>query len=230
MASTIDTLPKFDFATLPSLDIASLPAVFEDPSARCKSQSAALYNGRRREQRVASRRFIRMEQLQRAMVHIGSLPGPGVVIHGVMSGRYDAWQLVEAIVELGGTIRHLTVATLGFSRRHADELFACLDGGRVGGVTLVLSHYFRRSDPTVFDYVHSGLATRGQTIHVLRSHAKLLLAELADGRSIVVETSANLRSSQNVEQWTLADDAELLQFHRTWIADLIEATAKEATS
>jgi hypothetical protein len=58
-------------------------------------------------------------------------------------------------------------------------------------------------------------------IAALRSHAKLLLFELTDGRKITVESSANLRSCRNVEQFSMTNDPALLSFHAGWIDELL---------
>ena len=50
-----------------------------------------------------------------------------------------------------------------------------------------------------------------------RNHAKVALFDCG----LVIETSANLRSSDNIEQITAVHDVELYDFHREWIAKLI---------
>jgi hypothetical protein len=55
------------------------------------------------------------------------------------------------------------------------------------------------------------------------SHAKILLMQLTDGRSFVAESSANLRSCASIEQITMTHDAALLDFHRNWITEVMEA-------
>ena len=55
------------------------------------------------------------------------------------------------------------------------------------------------------------------------------LPAMSASRAIVVETSANLRSSQNWEQAVVSDDRDLLTFHRTWIEKLHEETGEDAT-
>ena len=88
----------------------------------------------------------------------------------------------------------------------------------------MVSDYFKSSDRTIFADCRRKLESRGQRVLVCRSHAKLLLFSAADGRQLVVETSANLRSSQNHEQFSIIADAELLDFHRSWLAELTEAS------
>jgi len=45
--------------------------------------------------------------------------------------------------------------------------------------------------------------------------------ELTDGRCVVVESSANLRSCRNIEQFTMSHDRALLQFRRSWMLGLL---------
>ena len=62
----------------------------------------------------------------------------------------------------------------------------------------------------------------------MRTHCKLILAKMADGTAYVVEASANLRSSKNIEQFVLTQDIGLYQFHRAWIdGELLRPRTKE---
>jgi len=69
----------------------------------------------------------------------------------------------------------------------------------------------------VFEFLAVELQSRGQTLLAMRNHAKLLLMALDDGRRIVVESSANLRSCRNVEQFVISHDTGLYDFHAAWI-------------
>lgn len=196
---------------------ATLPVVAPAPS-RAEVKANA-----RHVRRIAGKRFLRLQQHHAALEHIAPLPEPGYAVHGCMSGTYSAWSLATACIELLGTIDELTIGTLGFNRDNCRDLCAMLDAGTVRRCTLVVSDYFRSSDRTIFADCRRDLESRGQRVVVCRSHAKLLLFS-ADGRQIVVETSANLRSSQNFEQFSIIADAELLAFHRTWLTELTETT------
>ena len=63
-------------------------------------------------------------------------------------------------------------------------------------------------------------AEHGFTFKSYRNHTKLILAEIA-GRCYVVESSANLRSCQNIEQFTLTQSHELFAFHAGWIDECL---------
>lgn len=168
------------------------------------------------------RRMARLEGRGRAAAVIDPLPAPGECLHLAINGTYSGWAVALAIADLiTAPIDHLTISTLGFHRDNADDLIAWLDTGKVRGATLNVSTYFRSSDADIFESIHRDMTQRGQRVKVTRLHAKLLLFD-AGPQAIVVETSANLRSSQNWEQASIFDSRELLEFHRTWIDDLHE--------
>jgi hypothetical protein len=180
----------------------------------------------RQTRRIAAKRFATLQQHKAALVDLRPLPGTGEAIHGVMSGTYSAWSLATAIVELLDVpVDELVISTLGFNRPNANALCELLDAGKVRSALLNVSDYFRSSDRTIFADIKRDLEARGQRVLITRSHAKLLLFSVSDGRRLVVETSANLRSSQNWEQYAVFHDAELLQFHRDWITALAESSA-----
>jgi hypothetical protein len=211
---------------LPELPTTGLAEVFPQ-AART---NAKLAKGKTTRRQVDRRRFVRMMEVQHAAEAIGKLPTKRESIHCVMSGSFDGFAIVHAIHQLAKcNIKRLDIATLGFNRRNADELFAMLDDGRIGTVQFVCSNYFRSVDVELFTHLHQGLANRGHQCAVVRSHAKLLLFEMLDGRHYVWESSANLRSCRNAETFVLSQSADLLRFHRQWMDELVSKTPQENT-
>ncbi len=161
-------------------------------------------------------------QVANAAKHLRELPAAGESLHCVMRGNYNAWDLVPATLRLAApaTIAALHVATLGFNGRNAVELCELLDAGAVGSATFLCSHYFEKTTPDVFGYLAAELARRDQRILAMRSHAKIILMRLSDGRHYTIEGSANLRSCRNIEQFCMTNDRGLMEFHRTWIEQM----------
>jgi hypothetical protein len=221
MATWIDNLPELPAAGLTPL----LPE-----AAGTRKSAAKLDSGGTIRQQVDRRRMVRLVEIRNAAQAIGTLPEPTESVHAVMSGTFDGFAILPGVLTLAAPakIAELTIATLGFNRRNADELFAMLDAGTVGACTLVASNYFKSVDTELFAYIHNGLTARGQRCAILRSHAKLLLMKLTDGRAFVWESSANLRSCRNVETFSLCQSRELLEFHVAWIEELIAKAEKEA--
>jgi hypothetical protein len=209
----LQTLTNLDAVT-PALPTEGLTVLDAPPPKTPKQQ-------RRIALRIDARRFARLQQHQRAVDVLRPLPQPGEAVHGVTDGSFSGWMLASAIVELlQPAVDVLTICTLGFNRENARDLCGLLDSGAVRSCLLLVSDYFRSSDRTIFADIRRDLEARGHRVAIARSHAKLLLFEAGE-RQIVLETSANLRSSMNWEQFVISDDQQLLAFHRGWIKDLI---------
>ena len=190
------------------------------------TNAAKLDHGATLRRQIDRRRFVRLDKINAAVDAIGQLPAESEVIHAVMSGTYDGFCIVPAVLDLAKPemIQRLTIATLGFNRSNADELFDLLDRAWIGRCMLIASTYFRSVDAGLFGYIDAGLTSRGQRCAIVRSHAKLLLFEMSDGRTFVWESSANLRSCRNAETFVLSQSRELLDFHKQWIEELIAKT------
>jgi hypothetical protein len=161
---------------------------------------------------------------------LGEIPGPEESLHCVMRGNFHGWDLVPAILRLAdpATIDCLYVATLGFNKQNAAELLELFDRGQIAKVVFVCSVYFQQSCPGEFEMLHNGLRSRGQTIIAVRSHAKILGVALSDGRRLAVESSANLRSCRNIEQFCFTNSAAPYRFHAEWIDQITQAVGQQA--
>lgn len=219
--SWTDNLRPFDFG--------GAKPFYPKQSATARTSAVGIEGDRKFVTRVERRAYRRMLTTRQAAACLERLPEPDECFHVVMSGSYHGWSLAPAVLTLAtpAIIDRLTVATLGFNTDNAESLIELLDAGQIHRVDFVCSHFFRHSTSDVFDLLHGALTSRGHRIAAVRSHAKLLLFELSDGRRFVVESSANLRSCKNAEQFTLTQSAELLAFHRGWLLELIEEVNRE---
>ncbi len=170
------------------------------------------------------RTFLNAISIKAITEHITRLPSPGETIHGVVSGRYPLWAFIPAILSItGDTIADLQLATLSFSTDNGAELIDLLDANKIKAVTLACSHYFRYTNKHIYDPIAAALKQRGQRIRGLRTHAKIINAKMQNGTCYTVESSANLKSSHNQEQFTLSSDAALFDFHKQWIEKMYGA-------
>lgn len=209
---------------LPTLDATELAAFYDEEVDPTRDAAAELKSNRRLVRKATKRTFAKAE----AARLLERLPAPDESFHCVMAAHVDGWSLVPAVLELcsPAKLRRLWVATLGFNRDNAIELFG--DRKQIERVEFVCSCYFRSVDVDVYEFVQTGLACRGQRIAAVRSHAKLLLFELTDGRGLVVESSANLRSCRNVEQFCLTHSRALLEFHAAWMEEFLSKVTPPA--
>jgi hypothetical protein len=154
------------------------------------------------------------------------LPDPDEGIHMVISGRFALFDHVPAVLSIAGCkIEALTIATLGFSVRNIVKLCSLIDAGEIGEVYLLASHYFAGTSAKIYNVAVKEFAKRPDRMKFLsvRQHAKILAIAMADGRHVTMESSANLRSTKNVETCTAFGSRTLFEFHAGWIRSLFTA-------
>ena len=146
----------------------------------------------------------------------------------VVSGRYPLFAIIPAVIDLSGaTIDDLHLVTLSYSKDNAADLLDLLDTGKIHRVSLMVSHYFAKANAHLYDPLETELEERHQRCIALRTHAKLILMRLSDGRKFTVHSSANLRSCKNIEQACFENDAALYDFHACWIEGLFSSAAEK---
>lgn len=214
--------PASPFGDLKSIDLEALrPLVDEPPEA--KNVGAGLKRDRKLVTRSTVRRLLDLRQVANAAATLGVLPDAGETFHIVCAGSWPAWALVPAMLTLAApaTIEDLHLATLDFAKDNAEQLLGLLDAGLIRRVTLIASCYFKSNESEIVAETHAELAKRGQRMASVRNHAKVIVARFSDGNAITVETSANLRSCKNVEQFAMTNDAALAAFHADWIETVV---------
>lgn len=162
--------------------------------------------------------------IENAIAQINRLPEPESTFHSIMGGDFHGFDMIPTIQRLSGKpLAGLRIATLGFNQKNNLQLCQMMDTGLIDGpVTILASMYFAQSDPRVFAAAKQELETRGSLLVSSRNHAKIIACQTGDD-FIVIETSANLRSCNSLEQFTIANSEPLYRFHTGWI-DQIAAT------
>jgi hypothetical protein len=193
---------------------------FEPPAAKQTAGAALGIVNAAIRTKSERRRFYDLSRVPNAARLITPLPAPGETIHALMGGDFHAWDLVPAIAgQLAGPISALYITTLGFNHANNQHLCQMLDSGAVGTAFILCSEYFRDADRDVYTAAETRLAERGAKIKAVRNHSKVILIQPAKGPDrYALESSANLRSCNNLEQFTLTNDAALFDFHRAWIS------------
>ncbi len=212
--------------SLPELDMTSVKPLYAELAGHENDAARGWVGDRRHVRRRADKKvMVDARRLADAVQHIGRLPKPGEAFHLITAKRYSLWHVVKATLELAAPakIAYLGIATLGFSKDNLEELLTSLDSGSIGKVDFLYSIYFKSNERETCQRLSHELAQRGHRVVDCLSHAKLLLIELTDGRRFVAESSANLRSCASIENITLIHDADLFDFHRAWLNDVLEA-------
>lgn len=146
-------------------------------------------------------------------------------IHCFVTGDFIFGDFIEAFMDLYDvTAKSLTISTLSLSEDNIEMLGSLLYSDRVQELNLIISYYFyanERSNMMPLIYTTLGQDNRFQ-LAVARTHAKVVLMETERGNKLVIHGSANLRSSDSIEQFTIEDDPDLYDFHDEAYKKIIE--------
>ena len=177
------------------------------------------YKAQAKRKRAGIRQFIKPEN---ALVVVRRLPEEGGTTHCILRGDFVLADLIPHLLETH-YCPHLRIATLGMSAENAQLLARMHKAGKFGKLTLVLSHYFEQvNKSTVYFEVRTALEGIAEFV-VMRSHAKVICCPRALDEAgmvrdwLVLEGSANLRSSDNLEQMTIFNEQAVHDFHAEWI-------------
>lgn len=140
----------------------------------------------------------------------------GFRMFAFVSGNFIFGDLIEAMVDRGIVEpKRITIQTLSMSQENVDSLANVLDmSPGLESLRIILSDYFygheRRS---LVPYIYKTL-DRDELLDVAFAsvHTKIVTMETTRGNKLVIDGSANLRSSYNVEQLRLECDAGLHDF------------------
>jgi hypothetical protein len=128
----------------------------------------------------------------------------------LLNGKFIFGDIFEALAyEKQLKPKYLLITTLGMSKENADSLVNLVDYLGCEHIDLIVSGYFaamerRKNIP----YMAQEFAGRPINVAVLSSHCKIALMETEDGRKIVFAGSANLSSSNSLENLMIfRDDA-----------------------
>lgn len=176
----------------------------------------------KRQDRALAKKFVRPENAQNV---VAALPiDEGDRTHAIVAGDFVFNDLLCLICQINAPCR-LSVATLSLSEKNVEALERELIAGQLKQLTLVVSHYFQSTSKTIFGAIHNRLASRADCkIVVARSHMKVAVFTFNGQAPLVVEGSANLRSSGNIEQLSIFRDTALAQFHQANFARIANAS------
>jgi hypothetical protein len=166
---------------------------------------------------------------QRAVDALTRLPEPLEYFHIVTGQEFSGFDLLPAMLALSKAERFdaMTLTTLGFSKRNLEALDTMIDAGKIqpGSLRILCSDFFRRADRDIWQTGRALADRRGFGFRSTRNHTKIVLAAIA-GKHYAVESSANLRSCANLEQFTITQSKDLFTFHAGWI-ETVWPTAEE---
>ena len=148
---------------------------------------------------------------------VESLPVPGVSQHIITHGKFDFYDALPRVLELGGMHNAtVTAATWCCNRRCALDLIDRIESGQIGSMKLIVGLYLKRREQAVFSTLATGLTKHGQKLLATECHAKIFTIQ-HENNFITIEGSANWTSNPRIEQFTITNDRGLHDFHGQWI-------------
>lgn len=212
------------FAHLTTMNCAGLPSFFPE-SVRVRDAVIGLDADKTALIESKTRTFLDAMPATSASATLTRLPRDGESMHIVSRGLWPAFDLIPVAMRLAApaTIDSLHIATLSLSRENVDQMLFLMDAGAIRFVCMIVSCYFRSTEQGIVDRIAREFEARKQRFAVRRCHAKIIGMEFTDGCCITSESSANLRSSRNIEQFTVTHSRPLLEFHRGWMNEVAAA-------
>lgn len=151
--------------------------------------------------------------------------GEGERADVIVSGAFIFGDFIEAyITQRECHCLKMTISTLSLSQDNVDSLRNLLVGGYVDKLDMVVSAYFYSNEiRTLIPYMYRQLDIDDKfQLAVCGTHTKTTTFETEGGKHIVVHGSANLRSSANIEQFTIEDNKELYDFYENCFGKIVE--------
>lgn len=145
---------------------------------------------------------------------------PGHREFAFVSGNFVFGDVLEAMVDRHKVApRKMTIQTLSMSEENIDSLHNIIDlmDGRLERLRIVLSVYFwghEHHPGQLVPYLYEALDVPGLDFDVAFAsiHTKIVSIETLAGNHLVMDGSANLRSSRNIEQLRIECDDALYEY------------------
>lgn len=141
----------------------------------------------------------------------------------VVSGNFIFGDFIEAFVKKWNVkCEEMTISTLSMSQDNIDSLENLIRGNYADKLNLIISAYFyshERNALIPYLYKHLDIDNRFQ-LAIAGIHTKTCQFKTLGGRYVVIHGSANLRSSGNIEQFTIECNKELYEFYHSIFEDI----------
>lgn len=143
----------------------------------------------------------------------------------IVPGNFIFGDLPEALVMCRGIdLKNIYCSTLSLSENNVDSFKNLLLFRNVEHINLMLSAYFYshyKFDLIPYLYQELDIDNKLQ-VAFTNTHMKIMLLESRKGTHYVLTGSANLRSSNSLEQFDFEENGELFEFYKAMFDSLID--------
>jgi hypothetical protein len=133
----------------------------------------------------------------------------------VINGSFIYGDFIEALIDTH-TLRceEIYITTLGMSQNNIDSMVTISEVFKAKQLNLIMSNYFFGVEKqNLLPYLRTEIRGLPFKVAVCNSHAKITLIKTKQ-HNLVMFGSANLSSSQNLEQFMILNDPELYAYNR----------------
>lgn len=166
--------------------------------------------------------LIKYEHAQEMAMNIGL--GKGERTFAIVSGAFIFGDFIEALLDSRNLVAdEIYLTTLSMSENNVDSLVNIMEAGRCNKLDLMISAYFFSHERhNLVPYIYDQLDRDDKfQLSVCGTHCKMALIKCQD-KYYVMHGSANLRSSNNLEQFEFEESEELYNFNREYFEEIAE--------
>ncbi len=169
----------------------------------------------KRAKRTATRQLRDQRRIENAAAALAGF-NREVVIYGFTKGQFSLIQLITEALRITGPAE-LVLSTWTAANQDVTEVLAFCESGTVTKARWLVDLTFSRRAPQLAHRIRSVFGD--DAIRVAKNHAKFALIGNAEWR-VVIHTSMNLNHNPRFENFEIAHDPELYEFHESIIAEV----------
>ncbi len=148
--------------------------------------------------------------------------------NAIVSGDFVFGDFIAAYIwEHKQTVEEMLVSTLSLNQKNIEAFARLMDKGFIKKLNMILSIYFYGNERfQLIPYLRRKLDKEDRfQLAIAGIHTKITQFRTSEGKKIVIHGSANLRSSGNVEQFTIEENPVLYDFYEDCFGKVMERFA-----
>ena len=133
---------------------------------------------------------------------------------GFLTGKFIAGDIFEAFVDYYNiSFKELTISSLSMNENNIDSFKTLLLNGSLEKLTLIVSDFwYSHAKHKLLPYLVQEFEGHNVEFAIVKTHTKIFLLETQNNK-FIFEGSANLNSSNNIEQYRLSFNQEVYNFY-----------------
>lgn len=163
----------------------------------------------RRQVALARRELRDVRRAKTAAAAVGPLTRD-VEVYGFTKGQFSVIDLIAHALDHIGGPADLQIVTWTAGNTDVGAIMELLNSGKIATARWLVDISFNRRDPELAQRIRNQFGD--DAIRVAKNHAKFILLAAGDWR-VVIRTSMNLNFNPRFENFQIAHDPELFDFH-----------------